>query len=538
MLDLLLEDATVHTMSPRRPRASRIGIWHGRIVGVDEQLDGLPAARTVRLGGAVVLPGFVDAHTHMVWSGMAQGGTDLTGIAERAGMLAALEKACRAAAPGDWVEVTGYDQRAIGGHLTRAELDAVSAGRRLWLKHTSGHAGVVNSAVLDLVPAAELAALGDEVGRDDGEPNGLMLENAQTAVRAARLPYRNAELVDAIERAGRTCLSQGITMCVEAGIGGGLIATPPVEVSAYQSARDQGRLPVRMRLMVAADALRKLAAHPEDGIRRGMDLGLRTGFGDEWLGVGALKLWLDGGIQARTAALSAPYEGSDSSGLLQDDPAALRRVILDGHAAGWQLAVHAIGDRALDVALDALEEAQRAVPRPDPRHRIEHCGMVRPDQLARLAAVGATAVIQPEFLWVNGDDYSDVLGPDRAGWLYRGRALLDAGIPLASSSDRPVVDGAPLRAVRFMVQRRAATGRHVGPGEELTVAEALRAATLGAATACRMEDVAGSVERGKLADLVVLGADPYRVGVAELADIEVLATMVGAAVRYGELPGT
>ncbi|WP_236796203.1 amidohydrolase [Amycolatopsis sp. GM8] len=521
MIDLLIEDATVLTMNPARPRATRVGIWQGRLAGVDDELDGMAARRTIRLGGATVLPGFVDAHTHLVWSGMSQGGTDLTGLRERAEVLAVLRRACAAASPGDWVEVTGYDQRAIGGHLTTTELDAVADGRKLWLQHTSGHAGVVNSAILD--------------GLDADHDNGLLLERAHTAVREARLPYRVSELVDAIERAGRTCLAQGITTCAEAGIGGGLIATPPVEVAAYQAAREAGRLPVRTQLMVASDGLRDLAGHPGDGITRGIDLGLRTGFGDETLSIGALKVWLDGGIMARTAALTESYVDSDSAGQLQEDPAVLRQIIIDGHLAGWQLAVHAIGDRALDIALGAIAEAQARKPRSDARHRIEHCGVVRPDQLEPLARLGLTAVIQPEFLWDNGDDYSGVLGPERAGWLYRGRAFLDAGIPVASSSDRPVTGGAPLRAIQFMVERRSNTGRPVGPGEKLTVGEALSAATIGAARACRREHLSGTVEAGKLADLVVLERNPLDVPVPELAGTGVRATLLGGEVVYGAL---
>lgn len=533
MLDFVLQDATVLTMDPARPVARRVGVWQGRIAGVDEELDGLPAREALSLGGATVLPGFVDAHTHMVWTGMTLGGTDLTGLRDRAAVLDVLRHACEQAPAGEWVEVTGYDQRYIGGHLTRAELDAVSAGRKLWVQHASGHAAVVSSLVLKEIP---LESLGDEVGRTDGEPNGLMVERAQIAVRETRLPYRVSELVAAIERAGRKCLAQGITSCTEAGIGGGLIGTPPVEVAAYQAAREAGRLPVRMQLMIAADGLRDLAAHADDHITRGLDLGLRTGFGDETLSVGALKLWLDGGIMARTAALTAPYAGG-GTGNLQGDPAELKKIVLDGHLAGWQLAVHAIGDRALDVALEAIAEAQARHPRPDARHRIEHCGMVRPDQLEPLARLGLTAVTQPEFLWDNGDDYSDVLGPDRAGWLYRGRALLDAGVPLASSSDRPVVDGSPLRAVQFLVERRSDSGRHVGPGEELTVGEALHAATLGAARACRREHLCGSITRGKLADFAVLERNPFDVPAGELASVGVRATVLGGETVYGVLDG-
>ncbi|WP_307867789.1 amidohydrolase [Umezawaea beigongshangensis] len=536
MLDLLIEDATVLTVDSARPLARRIGVWNGLVVGVDEELEGLSARRTVRLDGATVVPGFVDAHTHLAWAGKSIGVLDLTGTHDRGEALAALGRAATAAAPHDWVEVAGYDQRVVGGHLDRRELDAVAAGRKLVLQHASGHACVVSTAVLDLLPAGELTALGEDVDRDEtGRPTGLLLERAQLAVRRARFPHPLGELVDAIERAGRVCLSQGVTTCAEAGIGAGLIGYPPVEIAAYQEARDRGGLPVRVQLMIAADALHDLGAHPGDGIARGLDLGLRTGFGDDVLSVGAMKLWLDGGMMARTAAVTEPYLGGAGSGQLQDDPDVLRRTIVDGHRAGWQLAVHAIGDRALDLALDSVAEALAAAPRPDPRHRVEHCGLVRPDQLARLAELGLTAVIQPEFLLDNGDDYSELFGPRRAEWLYRGRAFLDAGVPVASSSDRPVAAGAPLRALRFMVERRSASGRAVGAGEAMTVAEALHAATLGAARACRREAVSGSVERGKLADLVVLDADPARTPAAELDGIGVVATLVGGEVRHGAL---
>lgn len=229
---------------------------------------------------------------------------------------------------------------------------------------------------------------------------------------------------------------------------------------------------------------------------------------------------------ARTAALGDPYEGLGHTGQLQDDPDVLADTIVDGHLAGWQLAVHAIGDRAAQLALDALERAQRLRPRPGARHRVEHAGLIRPDQLPRFARLGLSAVVQPGFLRYFGDDYAAVMGAERAPWLYRGRAFLDHGIPLVGSSDRPVTDGSPLRAVQFMVERASESGQLIGPDEGITVAEALHAYTVAGAFACHWEEYVGSLTPGKFADLVVLGDDPRRVDTSRIGDIEVVAAYV------------
>ncbi|MBJ6623148.1 MULTISPECIES: amidohydrolase [unclassified Streptomyces] len=515
MLCARLTNARFLTMDPGRPVAHDLGVWRGRIVGLDEAVTSLPAREVVDLQGATVLPGFVDAHVHLAWTGLKQGTPSIAGCTRVEDVLARVAEAVtQKGSPGAWVSIAGYDQRALGRHLTAAELDEVSHGHKLYLMHDSGHGCVVNSAVLDLLPA--------------GTPheNGFLAEGAMGAARALRLPYAQEELAEAIGRAARTCLAEGVTACAEAGVGGALLGHSPVELGAYQLARDRGLLPLRVQLMVAADTLHPVAAHDADGIPRALDLGLRTGFGDDRLSVGALKVFTDGGMMARTAALTAPYEGLGHAGQLQDDPEVLTDTIVDGHLAGWQLAVHAIGDRAADVALDALERAQRLRPRPDARHRVEHAGLIRPDQLPRFARLGVRAVVQPNFLRYFGDDYAAIMGEERAPWLYRGRAFLDHGIPLVGSSDRPVTDGSPLRAVQFMVERASESGLLIGPEEGVTVAEALHAYTLAGAHACHWEDDLGSLTPGKRADLVVLGDDPTRVDTSRIGDIEVVATYV------------
>ncbi|MFJ8009124.1 amidohydrolase [Streptomyces fagopyri] len=514
MLSTRLTNARILTMDPSRPVAHDLGIWHGRIVGLDEAVTALPARRVVDLQGATVLPGFVDAHVHLAWTGLKAARTSITSCHAVDEVLAVVAAAATRTPDGGWVDLAGYDQRALGRHLTAAELDKVSDGRKVFLMHDSGHGCVVNTAVLDLLPS--------------GIPheNGFLAEGAMGAARALRLPHSQQDLADAIGRAARACLAEGVTACAEAGIGGALFGHSAVELGAYQLAREQAKLPLRVQLMVAADRLHPVNAHEADGIPRALDLGLRTGFGDEWLSVGALKIYTDGGMMARTAALSSPYEGLDHAGQLQDDPELLAETIVDGHLAGWQLAVHAIGDRAADVALDAIERAQRIRPRPDARHRIEHAGLIRPEQPARFARLGVIAVVQPNFLRSFGDDYASIMGEERAPWLYRGRGFLDHGVTLVGSSDRPVTDGSPLRGVQFMVERASASGRVIGPDEGITVDEALRAYTVGGAFACRWEDSAGTLAPGKRADLVVLGDDPRSVDTSRIGAIDVVATFV------------
>jgi predicted amidohydrolase YtcJ len=515
MLCTRLTNANILTMDPDHPVAHDLGIWRGRIVGLDETVTSLPAREVVDLQGATVLPGFIDSHVHLSWAGLKARTPSIAGLTRVEDVLDAVEAAVsRECAAGAWVSLGGYDQRVLGRHLTATELDRVSRGRRIFLMHDSGHACVVNSAVLDMLPV--------DVPHEDG----LLVESAMGAVRRLQLPYSQAELADAIEHAGRACLAEGITACAEAGIGGGLLGHSPVELGAYQLLRDEGRLPLRVQLMPGGDTLKPAGAHEQDGFPRALDLGLRTGFGDDWLSVGALKIYTDGGMMARTAALTEPYEGTDHTGQLQDDPERLTALIVDGHLGGWQLAVHAIGDRAADLALDALEHAQKLRPRSDARHRIEHAGLIRPDQLPRFARLGVSAVIQPNFLRYFGDDYATVMGERRAPWMYRGRGFLDHGVPLVGSSDRPVTDGSPLRAIQFMVERASVSGRVIGPDEAITVEEALRAYTVAGAHACRWDDSAGSLAPGKRADLVVLGDDPRHVDPSRIGGIEVVSTFV------------
>ena len=542
MTDLALVNANVLTMDPSRPRATAVAVAGGRIAALDEIPPG--PAHVVDLRGATVLPGFHDAHNHMIGFGMSLGEVDIGSppVGSLDELYDAIAGRAETTAPGEWVIGSGYDQNKLGGHPRRDALDRAAPGRRVWLRHTSGHMCVVNSLVLtDLgIDAAATEVPGGRVATDSGgRPTGLLEERAQLLVGSLVYPYPLAELTDAIARAAAEYLKEGVTSCTEAGIGGGWVAHSPAELAAYAAARDQDRLGVRVELMTAGEVLHPLGAHADDNLVAGLDLGIRTGFGDDWLRLGAVKIFADGSLVGKTAALFDEYAGHDDfagngsgRGYLQADADVLRAAIIAAHRSGWQVATHAIGDRAVDLALDAYAEALERYPRPDPRHRIEHFAVVQPRQVARAAELGVIAVPQGRFAAELGDGMLAAVGPDRHAWLYRQRSLLEAGMVLPGSSDRPVVAGAPLLGIDGMVNRRTWTGAPFNPAEAVTAEQALRAWTWGSAYASRQEHVKGSIVPGMLADLVVLSEDPTAVSPDRIAGLAVLATITGGEPRY------
>lgn len=519
-IDRVIENADIVTMDAAHPRATRMGIWKGRVIGVDDELDGLDASETVDLGGHCVIPGLIDGHTHNGITGLRMQSLDITGCATPDEALDKIRAESAATPEGEWIEVVGYDQRVFGRDITASELDAVAGARRVWLRHISSHSSVVSTAVLRASsrPTEHLA-------------DGLLVEGDQQIVQEQRMPYSQADIEAALTAAGRQCLSEGITMCVDAGIGANLGSLGDAELAAYQSLRERDELPQRMQVMAGFDAIHPVGTAEADGFARGLDLGMRTGFGDAWLSLGAMKMWLDGGMMVRSAAVSEPYAGTSNTGVLLMDEDTVAQAVLDGQRAGWQMALHAIGDRSIDVALAAFERAQRDSPDADLRHRIEHAGMIRPDQVARFGALGLTIGTQPCFLWYSGDDFVELVGADRVDWLYRGRSLIDAGVRLVGSTDRPL-PGDPLRGIQVMVDRRTPSGVVVGPDEHITLDEALAAYTVNAAWASGREHDLGALSAGKLADFVVLGASPYAVDPADIGDIPVERTYIDGRLRF------
>lgn len=539
-VDLIITNANIHTMNQDHPHATSLAILGERVVAVDD-LDGLQAARTVDLGGRTITPGFHDAHNHMTHFGMQMQELALSspGVKDLDEVYALVAKRAAELPEGSWIIGSGYDQNKLGGaHPTRQRLDEIAPRHRVWLKHTSAHMAVVNGMILDEVDI-EAAPPGGEVVKDsNGRPTGLLQEQAQALVQDLVRPYPQQIIVDALARASVEYAAEGLVGVHEAGIGGGWVGNSPVEFAAYQQARDDGLLKQRVTVMVVSDSIHDLARAESDGPAKGIDLGIRTGLGDNRLRIGAMKLFSDGSLLGHTAAMCEDFaNGPGEVGFLQEEIDSLHAKALGAHRAGWQIAAHAIGDRAVGVVLDIFEDVLAKYPRENHRHRIEHCGVCRPEYIERIAKLGLIPVPQGRFVEEIGDGMAAALGSEREGWAYRFRSFLDAGITVPGSSDRPVVLGAPLLGIQAMVNRRTESGAILGPDEIVSVQDALRCYTYGSTYAAFLENESGSVEAGKLADLVVLSEDILAVDPATIGQIEVLVTMVGGELTHGALEG-
>jgi hypothetical protein len=395
------------------------------------------------------------------------------------------------------------------------------------IRNVSGHMSVVNSFALRQagITRDSVSPFGGHIDRDEtGEPTGLLQETAQELLGVPFLPSDKTLLRGYLRTAGDAYLAAGVTSGHEAGIFG------PSEFSVLQEAWADGSLALRTYMMIRNPFLTSLES-----------VGMYTGFGDDRLRVGSIKIVSDGSLIGRTAAVCSPYEhaAQDDLGLAMFTQDELNDLVWRGHSAGWQMAIHAIGDRAIDMCLDAFDAAQKLLPRPDARHRIEHCGVMRPDIIARMARMKVIPVGQPPFISEFGDGFLEHLGRNRAQLTYPLKSLLNAGLPACGSSDSPVSSYQPLIGIQAAVTERTNGGDVFAPAEALTVEEALSIYTRNSAYAAFDEDKKGSISRGKYADLVVLGRDPRTEPAGAIADIPVVATIQGGEFVYeAALSGT
>jgi predicted amidohydrolase YtcJ len=496
-------------------------------IGAREEVSRLagPGTEEIDLAGGCALPGITDAHLHIL-------GYALTlerlrgGDAGSLGELREMVAAAAAAAPADgWIVGHGWDhERWPEARMPdRRDLDAAAGGRPVYLGRTCGHIAVVSSAAL--ARAGLVRGTPDPPGgvidRDAaGEPTGVLRETALTLVgRLIPSPGR-AEPARLLGRALRECVALGITQVQtdDIGIAGGLEAA----LDLFGSVAGPGGVPVRVTLMLPIDHFA--------GARRE---GIGTGWGDEWLRIGHVKVFADGSLGGRTAALRAPYEDAPgTSGVLVQQPDELRAICRRVHAAGSQLGIHAIGDRAAHLAIEAIAAAAAAHPRPDARHRLIHCQITGDDTLSAMAAAGLVADLQPGFLasdapWVTGR-----IGRARAATSYAWGTILGLGIPACGGSDAPIDPLDPLRGIASAVTRAGAPPELARPAERLTVAQALGLYTHGAAAATFEEGLRGTLAPGMAADVTVLDRDPFAVPAGELAELRCRATLVAGRVAH------
>ncbi len=537
--ELLIRNARILTQDPGVAEARSLRVRGGRIIEVSCDDSVIGSARVIDAEGATVIPGFNDTHAHSVWFGLSKLELDVSGARSLNELYALIAERATTAAPGAWIVATGFSHILLGEvYPDRDALDRAAGGHPVWLKHNSGHSAFVNGVALDLIARTEnldAEIVGGLVVRNaTGRPTGLLEEKAMALVQQIMLPYPVETIAQALDLATQHYLTEGLTSVTDAGIAGGWIGYSPREFAAYQLALETGRLHTRMQPMFVIDALHPVAGHVDDPEVLGLDGGLRTGAGDEWLQLGPVKIFSDGSLLGSTAAVTEHYVGCPGNhGYLQESEASLRRRALQAYAGGWSIAMHAIGDHAVDQAISIIAEAQESMGRRRIPNRIEHAGIVRDDQLSSIAKLGIAVTPQPRFLFEFGDAMVDRLGAGRESQLYRGRSFLEHGIPLPGSSDRPVADGRPLDIIQSFVERRSQAGTVIGANERLTASEALRAYTLGSAEATGQARNRGSLEVGKLADLTFLSDDPTAVDSSRIGAVEVLATMVDGSVGYG-----
>lgn len=536
-VDLIIENARIlaQTDDARdRPAPDRLAVLHGRVAAVGEDCAGLDAARRVDAGGAVVVPGFNDAHAHSVWFGHTLIETGLAacaGLDDLYGRIAAAAAGLDAdgAGPDEWIVASGYNQMDTGGaYPDPAALDRAAGGRPVWIKHTSGHSCIVSGRAIALlgIDGTERFDGGKVVVDDAGRPTGLLEESAMALVQRHLLPAPQERIVAALDAATRAYAAEGLTSVTDAGIGGGWIGHSAQEFAAYQAARERGLLRTRMQPMLVGDVLEEVPLG--DAAFRGLPGGLRSGLGDDRLQLGPVKMFLDGSILGNTARMSQGYHHCPTNhGYFQGDVDEMRGRALAAGRAGWALAMHAVGDEAIDLAIEVLRQLDDEGIRPPMPHRIEHGVVATPGQLDALARLGAAIVTQPYFVRVYGDGFRGYIGDERARVSYGMRSMLRHGLTLAGSSDRPVADGRPLAGMQSAVERLTESGWVYGADERLTAREALRAYTVGSAEVTGWGGRKGRLAPGYLADLTVLADDPTAVDPGRIGAIEVLATAVG-----------
>ncbi len=502
--DLVLTNAEVHTLTEPDETAEAVAVRDGEIVRIDRaeevrMLEGVSTS-VIDLDGRVVLPGFVDAHTHLDVVGRRAIEADLSGAASPGDCRDLLRDTAsdETGAP-DWILGFGYDEGAWDGDLlTTDDLDPVSSSRPVAAFREDLHTVSVNSVALD--------RLGDLPDRDvrtaGGEPTGVLVEEAANAVFDAIEPDPD-QLRDYLLAAQDIALSRGVTAVHE-------MVRRSDAPRIYRDLDLAGDLDLRVRINYWADHL--------DAV---LETGLRTNHGSDRVRMGGIKSFTDGSIGGHTAKLREPYaDDPDTAGEWVVDPDEVHEIVERADDAGLQATLHAIGDAAIEVALDAFEGTDGQ------RHRIEHLEVLPDDLLERLAnADGIVASVQPNFLkWADdGGLYDERLGDERRRLSDRIGDLHDAGIPLAFGSD--CMPLGPLFGISQVIDAPE-------PGQQLPVTDALRAYTAGAAYAGYDEDRLGTIERGTAADFAVLDASPWEAD--DVAAIDVDLTIVGGDVVYDD----
>lgn len=531
--DLVFTGGSVLTMDSLE-RAQAVAIRDGRIVFVGSDADASRwiGSRTthIDLDGRTLLPGFQDAHIHPVTSGLDLAGCDLTGLSDRARVTARIAACADSLPTGAWLVGSNWELPIFAeANPSRQLLDSLAPGRPAYFTASDGHSGWANTEALRV--AGITRTIPDppngRIERDRARnPSGTLREAAMGLVSSVIPPPTDSDFLAAARRVMPIMNRAGITAAQEASGSRKLLET-------YQALDREHGLTVRMVVAIRADPSRDLAQVDSFAA-------WRQAFASERVRPTAVKIFEDGVIEARTAAMLAPYlDRPGYAGEPNWPPARLDSLVARLVDADFSVHVHAIGDRAVRLALDAMQRAEQGKARGGRRHQIAHLEVIDSADIPRFAQLGVIANFQA--LWAYPDSYIrdltwPALGPERNRWLYPIGSVVRANGPLALGSDWNVSSLVPLEAVQVAITRKSLDGGEaLLPEQAIDLMTALRAYTLGSARALGLDDSTGSVSVGKLADLLVLGADLERVPPAELGRVPVLLTLVQGVPVHGSL---
>jgi predicted amidohydrolase YtcJ len=517
--DLIINNARIYTMDENLPMAEAVAIMGERIlaVGSNAELSALQGSLTTVIDatGCTVTPGFIDAHSHPDGSNEVTGAdVNLRSIRE---IKAVMHTEAGRTPPGQWVIGNKYDDTKLSEErpVNRHDLDEAVPLQPAIVRHRGGHTAVLNTRGLEVAgitrdtPDPE----GGHYGRENGELTGFVAEKALELVdQAGEWP----EITRQVRQQGVAYMSRSM---VAAGLTSTTDAAGSVEnLVAYQDARADGELLNRLSFMPYGPS--PLYGHLKSA-------GIRTGFGDEWIRFGAVKYWADGSASERTMRMSTPFEGrQDDFGILTMSQAEIDAAVDDAVANGWRIGIHTNGDVAIDMALKAYERVLDGWQGPNPRFRLEHCSLVNPDLLTRIKKAGAIPAPFYTYAHYHGNKWVDY-GAEKMQWMFAHKSFLDYGIPVAPASDYTPGPFEPLMAIQSMVTRKDFKGRVWGPNQRISVSQAMKICTVNGAYASMEENIKGSLTPGKLADLVLLAADPHDTAVDEIKKIPVIRTIVG-----------
>jgi predicted amidohydrolase YtcJ len=527
--DLIVVNARVHTVDDSRPLVSAFAVRNGRILfaGSDREARMLAGPRTQVLdaGQATIIPGMVDAHAHLLGLGNSLRNVQLAGSKSYEEVIARVAERAKSAKPGEWIVGRGWDQNLWPDKQfpTHEALSRAFPSNPVVLTRIDGHALLANAAAMRAanVSAATRDPEGGRVMRNaDNSPAGVFVDNAEGLINRAVPPATPAQNRAAILAAIAEANKWGLIGIHDAG------ESRPI-IDIYESLAREGNFNLRNYVMVSGDTA---------DVRHYFARGPRSALYDGRIWVRSIKLYADGALGSRGAAMLAPYsDDKDNTGLLLTPPAEIQRIVIGALRRGFQIGVHAIGDRGNRIVLDAYDAALKTVPTPDHRFRIEHAQVIALNDIPRFAAMGVIPSMQASHQTSDMRWAETRVGPDRIKGAYAWRSLLSSGAIIPNGSDFPVEEVNPLISFHSAITRQDATNWPPGgwyPDQVMTREEALKAMTIWPAFAGFQEKVMGSITPGKYADFVVLDRDIMTVPATEILQTRVMSTYLGGKRVY------